>query len=52
MTNSKYWVFTINNPNEQLVFYAGGIATYATWQFERGEQGDFGDPHEDAPLGQ
>lgn len=35
MTNSKFWVFTLNNPNEQLSFNPDSGVTYAAWQFER-----------------
>lgn len=41
---SKWWVFTINNPNEQLDFADAGRrgVVYVVWQYERG---DAGTPH-------
>jgi len=37
-TQTKYWVFTTNNPQEQHVFDSDSVQ-FAVWQLERGEQG-------------
>ena len=38
-SQSRYWIFTLNNPAAQLVF--DGDVTFAVWQYERGASGTY-----------
>lgn len=39
MPNSRYYVFTINNPTAQLTPGATPAVGFCVWQLERGESG-------------